>query len=160
MSKPARKASASEGQRILAKNRKALHDYAIDERFEAGLVLQGSEVKSLRDGKVTLGDAYADIRSGELWLINAQVAVYPFAHQRNHEPLRDRKLLVHKQELRRLVGKVREKGYTLIPLSLYLKGPRVKVEIALARGRREYDKRDVIKEREQEREAAKAMRRR
>src|SRR5439155_20519968 len=109
-------------------------DYLIDENLEAGIVLTGSEVKSIRDGRAVLLDAYAEIRRGELLLVNANVPHYPYAHGRNHEPVHDRKLLVHRQEITRLVGKVREKGYTLVPLSFYLKKGRIKVDLGLAKG--------------------------
>jgi SsrA-binding protein len=154
------KAEKDEGHKVLARNKKALHDYAIDERMEVGVVLQGSEVKSIRDGRIQLGDAYAEVRDGELWLKQLQVAEYPFAHLRNHDPFRDRKLLAHKEEIRRLIGKTREKGYTLVALSMYLKKGKVKVEIGLARGKREYDKRQTIRAKEEQREAAQAVRRR
>jgi SsrA-binding protein len=145
---------------VLARNRKARHDYEIDETLEAGLALVGSEVKSIRDGKVTLIDAYASVETGEAWLHQLDIGVYSFAHARNHDPRRRRKLLLHRREIDRLVAKVREKGYTLIPLSLYEKHGRVKVELALVHGKQQYDRRDDVKKREAQREMDRAMSRR
>ena len=150
----------SDENKILARNRKARHDYEIDETLEAGLALVGSEVKSIRDGKVTLIDAYASVESGEAWLHQLDIGVYSFAHARNHDPRRRRKLLLHRQEIDRLVAKVREKGYTLIPLSLYEKRGRVKVELALVHGKQQYDRREDVKKREAQREMDRAMSRR
>jgi SsrA-binding protein len=150
----------SDENKILARNRKAPHDYEIDETLEAGLALVGSEVKSIRDGKVTLIDAYASVESGEAWLHQLDIGVYSFAHARNHDPRRRRKLLLHRQEIDRLVAKVREKGYTLIPLSLYEKRGRVKVELALVHGKQQYDRREDVKKREAQREMDRAMSRR
>src|SRR5206468_10336296 len=137
---------------VLVRNRKARHEYHFEEVHEAGIALVGSEVKSLRDGQATLLDAFAEVRGGELWLIGAQISVYPFAHARNHEPRRDRKLLMHKQEIRRLDGKTREKGWTLVPTEIYVKGGRIKVELALARGKQAHDKREAVRKRDQARE--------
>ena len=150
----------SEGPKILARNRKARHDYEIDETLEAGLALVGSEVKSIRDGKVTLIDAYATVENGEAWLQQMDIGVYAFAHARNHDPRRRRKLLLHRREIDRLVAKVREKGYTLVPLSLYEKEGRVKVELALVHGKQEWDRRDDVKKREAQREIDRGMSRR
>ena len=141
----------------LAQNRKARHIYKIDETLEAGLMLAGSEVKSIRDGKVTLVDAFADIHNGEAWLHQMDVGTYVFAHARNHEPRRKRKLLLHRGEIDRLIGKVREKGYTLVPLSLYEKDGRVKVELGLAHGKEQHDRREDTKKREAQREIDRAM---
>ena len=146
MKKPERKA--------LLRNRKARHDYEIDETIEVGVALVGSEVKSLREAAGSLVDAYADIRRGELWLIGAQINPYPWANQFNHEPFRDRKLLAHKQEIKRLATQVREKSYTLVPLEVYLKDGKIKIELALARGRRQYEKRDTKRAEEARREMA------
>ena len=145
------------GSKLLAQNRKARHIYQVDETLEAGLVLAGSEVKSIRDGKVTLLDAFAEISGGEGWLHQMDIGVYANAHARNHEPRRKRKLLLHRAEIDRLVGKVREKGYTLVPLSLYEKEGRVKVEIGLAKGKEEHDRRDDVRKREAQREIDRAM---
>jgi SsrA-binding protein len=143
--------------KVLARNRRARHEYHVEETLEAGLVLAGSEVKSIRDGKVTLVDAFADIDKGEAWLHQMDVGVYAFAHQRNHEPRRRRKLLLHRREIDRLVGKIREKGYTLVPLSLYEKQGRVKAEIAVVHGKQQWDKRDDQRKRESQREIDRAM---
>jgi SsrA-binding protein len=150
----------SDEKKFLARYRTARHDYEIDETLEAGLALVGSEVKSIRDGKVTLIDAYASVESGEAWLHQLDIGVYSFAHARNHDPRRRRKLLLHRQEIDRLVAKVREKGYTLIPLSLYEKRGRVKVELALVHGKQQYDRREDVKKREAQREMDRAMSRR
>jgi SsrA-binding protein len=139
-------------RKVLLRNRKARHDYAIDETLEAGMVLVGSEVKSLREAAGSLVDAYGDVRRGELWLVGAQINPYPWANQFNHEPLRDRKLLAHRAEIKRLATKVREKGYTLVPLEIYLKDGKIKVELALARGRRQFEKRDRSRAEEAQRE--------
>ena len=151
------KTGAAAETKILARNRKARHDYSIDETLEAGVVLAGSEVKSIRDGKVTLVDAFADISNGEAWLHQMDVGVYAFAHARNHEPRRRRKLLLHRREIDRLVGKIREKGFTLVPLSLYEKKGRVKAELALVHGKQSWDKREDEKKREGQREIDRAM---
>ena len=142
---------------MLARNRRARHEYHVDEVIEAGLVLAGSEVKSIRDGKVTLVDAFADIDKGEAWLHQMDVGVYAFAHQRNHDPRRRRKLLLNRREIDRLEGKIREKGYTLVPLSLYEKQGRVKAELALVHGKQQWDKREDSKKRESQREMDRAM---
>ncbi len=143
-------------EKVVATNRKAYHDYHIDETFEAGLVLVGSEIKSIRAGRVNLRDSYAQIRGNELWLVNTHIAPYQQAGRDNHEPRRPRKLLLHRREINRLLGKVQERGYTIIPLRLYLKNNRAKVEIALVRGKKLYDKRRAIAEREFDREIQRA----
>jgi SsrA-binding protein len=141
----------------IARNRKARHLYHVLETIEAGLVLTGTEVKSLRAGKANLGDAYAVVEGNEAWLVHLHISPYDQGNQFNHDPLRKRKLLLHRKDLRRLVGKTREKGLTLIPLSLYFKGGWAKVEIALAKGKKAYDKRDDIAKRDAERDMARAM---
>lgn len=150
--------------RVIATNRKAYHDYHLEQTFEAGIALTGSEIKSVRAGRVNLRDSFVQIRNGEAWLVDAHIAQYEQASRENHEPKRDRKLLLHKQEIARLAGRVQEKGYTIVPLRMYLKGNLAKVEIALARGKRLYDKREAIakrdSEREMEREWREATRRR
>jgi SsrA-binding protein len=143
--------------KVLARNRRARHEYHIDETLEAGLVLAGSEVKSIRAGKATLVDAFADIDRGEAWLHQLDVGVYAFAHARNHDPRRRRKLLLNRREIDRLEGKIREKGYTLVPLSLYEKRGRVKAELALVHGKQRWDKREDQKKREGQREIERAM---
>lgn len=150
----------ADAPKVLARNRKAHHTYAIDEVTEAGLALVGSEVKSIRDGKVNLVDAYAVVENGEAWLCELDIGVYAFAHARNHDPRRRRKLLLHRSEIDRLAGKVREKGLTLVPLSLYEKKGRVKVELAMVHGKQEFDRRDDVKKREAQREIDRAMSRR
>jgi len=151
------KKGRSEENMVLARNRKARHEYTIDETIEAGLALVGSEVKSIRDGKVNLIDAYATVEDGEAWLHQVDIGVYAFAHARNHDPRRRRKLLLHRREIGRLAMKVRDKGYTLIPLSLYEKKGRVKVELALVHGKREWDRREDVKKREALREIDRGM---
>ena len=139
-------------RKALLRNRKARHEYAVDEVLEAGIALLGSEVKSLREGAGSLVDAYADVRRGELWLIGAKIDPYPWANQFNHEPMRDRKLLAHRHEIKRLMTKARDKGYTLVPLEIYLIGGKIKVEVALARGKKHYEKRDSEREKEARKE--------
>ena len=140
--------------KTLCANRKARYDYHIEETFEAGVVLLGSEVKSIRQGRANLRDGYAAFSGGELFLHNCHISPYEQASQYNLDPLRPRKLLMHRTEIERLRGKVEQKGLTLVPMSLYLKGPRVKVNLALARGKKDYDRREDIKEREADREVA------
>ena len=151
------KANPAEEVKVLARNKRARHEYHVDETLEAGLVLAGTEVKSIRAGKVTLVDAFADIDKGEAWLHQMDIGVYTFSHGRNHEPRRKRKLLLHRREIDRLVGKIREKSYTLVPLSLYEKKGRVKAEIALVHGKQSWDKREDSKKRESQREIDRAM---
>jgi SsrA-binding protein len=146
--------------RVVSTNRKALHDYFIDETYEAGIVLRGSEIKSVRAGRVSLKEAYVRIdESLEAWLIDAHIAPYESASHFNHEPRRPRKLLLHKQEILRLWNKVRQKGVTIVPLRMYLKDGKAKVEIAVARGKKKYDKRAEIARREMEREIQRELRR-
>jgi SsrA-binding protein len=151
------KAAPTEAMKVLARNKKARHEYHVDETIEAGIVLVGSEVKSIRAGKVTLVDAFADIDRGEAWLHQMDIGVYTFAHQRNHDPRRKRKLLLHRREIDRLAGKIREKGSTLVPLSLYEKKGCVKAELALVHGKQSWDKREDSKKRESQREIDRAM---
>ena len=146
--------------RVISVNRKALHDYEILERVEAGLALTGTEIKSIRAGRANLRDAYARPDGGELWLVNAHIASYSQGGIYNHEPLRPRKLLLHKNQIVELVSGVGQKGLTIVPLRLYIKGHVAKVELGLARGRRQYDKRKVIAQRDAEREMERAIRRR
>ncbi len=140
------------------RNRKVFHDYAIEDRVEAGVVLVGSEVKSLRQGRGNLADAYVVFRDGEAWLINSHIAQYPQATHENHEPLRERKLLLSAREIRKLGAKVRERGYSLVPISMYFKGAWVKVELGLGKGKRRHDKRSALKERTDKREMDRAAR--
>lgn len=148
------------GIKIIAENRKARHDYHIEETYEAGLVLTGTEVKSLRAGKASLRDSFARVEGGEVFLHNMHISPYEKGNIYNHDPTRTRKLLLHRSEIRRLIGKTKEKGYTLIPLRLYFKGNYAKVEIALAKGKKLYDKRREIAERDARREIEKAFRER
>jgi len=148
----------AEEVKALATNRKARHDYHVEETYEAGIALLGSEVKSIREGRANLRDSYAAFRGGELFLYNCHVSPYAQASRFNADPLRPRKLLMRREEMQRLVGKVEEKGLTLVPLSLYLKGRLVKVGLALARGKKQYDRREDIQRREAEREMARAVR--
>ena|SRR5690349_5485171 len=138
-------------ERVIVTNRKALHDYSILERYEAGLVLKGTEVKSLRDGNANLQDGYALIKGREVWLIGLHINPFEKGNINNHEPKRERKLLLHRKEIRKLLGKVSEQGLTLVPLRLYFRNNIVKVELGLARGKKSYDKREAIKERDVER---------
>src|SRR4051794_31985030 len=144
--------------RDVASNRQASHRYHLLEKWEAGIVLQGTEVKALRDGKAQIKDGYASVRDGEMWLHNVHIPPYGPASRENHEPERPRKLLLHKREIDRLIGRTREKGLTLVPTRLYFRDGRAKVEIALARGKDVGDKRQSIKEREMKREMERAMR--
>ena len=146
--------------KVVATNRKARHDYHIEDSLEAGLVLTGSEIKSIRAGQVNLKDSYGTIRGDELWLVNVHIAPYKQATHYNHEPRRDRKLLLHRREINRLIGKLQEKGLTLVPLKLYLKNGRAKVEMGLARGKRQYDKRQSLRERDDRRQIDREMGRR
>jgi len=146
------------GIKVVATNRKARHDYTIEDTIEAGLVLIGSEIKSIRAGRVNLRDSYATIEGGEVWLHNAHIAPYDPASHFGHEPRRRRKLLLHRRQIARLQSRVQEKGYTLVPLRMYLRDNRAKVELALARGKRQYDKRAAIARREDERRVRRAMR--
>jgi SsrA-binding protein len=146
--------------RIVARNRKASFEYELSERFEAGLVLVGSEVKSLREGRAQLEDAYAKMRNGEVWLHHAHIPEYEKATIETHDPKRPRKLLLRRQEIRKLKTKLDERGFTLIPLSLYFKGPYAKVEVALAKGKKHFDKRESLRANEDRREMQRATRRR
>jgi SsrA-binding protein len=145
------------GEHDAAVNRAAAHNYHLFERFEAGIVLHGTEVKSIRNGRVNLKDAYGLVKDGELWLLNAHVGPYENAGYAQHEATRTRKLLVHREELRKLIGKTQQKGLTLIPIRLYFKNGRVKVELALARGKQLWDKRETERRRTAEREAREAI---
>jgi SsrA-binding protein len=145
------------GRSLVAQNRKARHDYFIDDVYEAGLVLTGTEVKSLRAGRASLVDGYADVRDGEVWLHNVHIPEYAEGTWNNHEPRRARKLLLTKDEIRRLIGKTKETGVTMVPLSIYFKDGYAKVELALAHGKRAYDKRQSLAEAQAKREASRAM---
>jgi SsrA-binding protein len=150
----------TERMKLVSRNRKAYFEYHIDDLFEAGLVLKGTEVKSLRLGKANIEDAYARFRDGEVFLLNAHISPYPHAAGENHEPTRPRKVLLHRRELKRLLGKLTERGYTLIPLKLYFKDEYAKVELGLAKGKKKFDKRETIRQREEQRELERARKRR
>ncbi len=143
--------------KIVAQNRKAFHDYSIEETVEAGIVLTGTEVKSLREGKANLKDSYVLVKDSEVFLLNCHISPYTHGNIMNHDPVRTRKLLLHKKEIARLLGKTIQKGYSLIPLKIYFKDSRAKVEVGLARGKKMYEKRESIKKREADREIERAM---
>jgi SsrA-binding protein len=145
---------------VLALNRRASHEYEFLEKFEAGIVLTGTEVKSARDGRVNLGDAYARVESGEVWLINCHISPFSHGTYANHEPLRIRKLLLRREEIRKLIGRTTERGLTLVPIQIYLKNGRIKCELALARGKKTYDKREAERRKTIEKEARQAVRER
>ena len=145
------------GEKIIATNKRARRDYEVLDRYEAGIELKGTEVKSLRDGKLTLKDSYVDVKRGELYLVNAHIAPYEYGNIFNHDPERERKLLMHKREITRLSSRVAEKGLTLVPLRVYFKKGRVKVEVGVCRGKHHVDKRSVIKEREAKVEMGRAI---
>ena len=150
--------SDSNGTRLIVSNRKARHEYHILDTLEAGIVLQGTEVKSLRDGKANLQDAFASFNRGELWLHNLHISPYESGNRFNHEPLRPRKLLMHRRELRKLVGQVEQKGLTLVPLDLHFRAGVAKVNLALVKGKKLHDKREDVKRRDAEREMARGAR--
>jgi SsrA-binding protein len=141
-------------------NRKAYHDYFVEETYEAGIALQGTEVKSLRQGLANLTDSYAIVKNNEVFLFNANISPYPYGNIMNHEPLRTRKLLFHKEEIRKLIGKIMQKGFTLIPLKIYFVRGKAKVLIGLAKGKKAYDKRETIKEKESRREVERTVKER
>jgi len=147
-------------EKVVARNRKALHNYTIEDRYEAGIVLSGTEIKSIRAGRVNLIDGYGQPRNGEIWLVNVHIAPYDPSGRSGHTPTRPRKLLLHRKQINRIIARVQERGYTLVPLRLYLKDGRAKVEIALARGKRQYDKRQAIAKRDAERDIARAIKER
>ena len=143
--------------RIVCQNKKAYHDYTVEETLEAGIQLQGTEVKSLREGKANLRDSYVLLKNSEAFLLNCHISPYSHGNIMNHEPLRTRKLLLHRKEIERLRGKIQQKGYTLLPLKIYFKGSHAKVEIGLAKGKKLYEKRETIREREAKRTIERAM---
>jgi len=156
---PAREARAK-AETLIAENRKALHDYHILETFEAGIMLQGTEVKGIREGKANLRDAYARVDKGEVWLHNVHINPYSHRGYTDHDPRRKRKLLLHRVEIRKLIGKTAEKGLTLVPLRMYFKNGRIKVAISLAKGKQAHDKRETIRRREIDRETRAAVKER
>ncbi len=146
---------------IIATNKKAYHNYEIVESFEAGICLLGSEVKSIREGRISLKDSYAEVRNGEVFLLQAHISPYEPANRFNHDPLRERKLLLHRQEIKRLIGKIREKGFTLVPTKvMFNEKGKVKVEISLAKGKKAYEKKQALKERDLDREMRAELKRR
>ena len=157
--KSGKKKAGDDAQRVIARNRRARFQYEIVDTLEAGIVLFGPEVKSLREGRANLGDAYASVRGGECFLHKLHISPYEPATRENGDPLRDRKLLLHRSEIHKLQGRVQEKGLTIVPLSLYWKDGRAKVELGLARGKQAHDKRETIKRRMDERDTERAMRR-
>lgn len=143
--------------KVLAQNKKAYHDYFIEDTLEVGIVLLGTEIKSLREGRANLKESYVAVKDGEAFLLNCHISPYSHGNIVNHEPLRTRKLLLHRREIERLAGQVARKGYSLIPLRIYLKGPRAKVEIGLARGKKLFEKRETLKEKEARKEIDRAL---
>jgi SsrA-binding protein len=143
--------------KTVATNRKAQHDYFIEDSFEAGIVLTGTEIKSIRDGRVNLRDSFAMVREGELWLMNVHIAPYERGTYANHEPRRSRKLLLHRRQINRIAGQLQEKGLTLVPLRMYLKNNLAKVELGLARGKKQYDKRATLRDKQSQREIDRAL---
>ena len=148
----------SEGIKIVSENRKAFHDYFIDDRVEAGIILTGTEIKSIRNGKVNLKDSYARINNGEIWVYQMHISAYEQGNRFNHDPLRPRKLLLHRSEINKLVGKIQLQGLTLLPIKIYLKNGMAKVELAVGQGKKNYDKRQVLAEREGKRDIERALR--
>lgn len=146
------------GIKMVAQNRKARHDYFIEERYEAGMVLMGTEVKALREGRANLKDGYARIKDNEVFLMDVHISPYAFGNRLNHDPLRPRKLLLHEREIHRLTGKVKERGFSLIPLSIYFSHGRAKVSLALAKGKKLYDKREALKRKVMKKEVERAQR--
>ena len=156
----AQKTEREKAQKIIADNRKALYDFHVVDTVEAGLVLYGTEVKSIREGRVNLRDSYGKVEDGEIWVYNVNISPYSHRGYADHEPLRRRKLLLHKDEIRKLIGKTAERGFTLVPLRLYYKNGRVKVALSLAKGKTAPDKRETIRRRETERETRQAIKHR
>ncbi len=150
----------SEGVKVLGRNRKAFHEYHVEEKYEAGIALKGTEVKSVRDSRINLREGYVKIENGEMFLHNVHISTYEQGNRNNHEPLRVRKLLMHRREINRLFGKTKEKGYTVIPLQVYLKRGLIKIEIGLGKGKKLYDKRASIAEKSAKREMERAFKER
>jgi SsrA-binding protein len=157
--KKAGKAEADKNERVIAENRKARHNYTVIDTLECGIVLVGSEVKSLRTGQLSLDEAYGRVEKGEVWLLAANIAEYPFSHALNHVPKRPRKLLMHRREVKKFAGLAYEKGHTLVPLKMYFKAGRAKVLLGICKGKQQHDKRESLKKRESDRDISRAMRR-
>jgi SsrA-binding protein len=157
MARKTKKEHGEEGIKIICRNKRAFHEYHISERLECGLVLTGTEVKSLRDGSASLEEAYAKIDNGEVWLVGSDIPEYSMAHRMNHKPKRPRKLLLHRREIAKFAGKASERGFTLVPLRLYFKKGRAKVELAVARGKQLHDKRQALKKAEAQREIRRSL---
>jgi SsrA-binding protein len=149
-----------DGIKVVARNRRARHDYFIEDTWEAGLVLLGTEVKALREGKASIAEAYVRLNEGEAWLVGATIQPWSHGNRQNHEPTRKRKLLLHRREIERLIGKINQQGYTLVPMELYFSQGRAKLEIGLGKGKKHYDKRQDNKERDAKRDIARAKRER
>lgn len=161
MAKTNKQSQPSDGFKVMADNRQARFTYEILDSYEAGVALKGTEVKSIRAGKVNLRDGYAQVKNGEVWLLNVHISPHDMTNQAyNHDPRRPRRLLLHKAEIRKLIGKVEEKGLTLVPLKLYLKKGRVKVNIAIGRGKKLHDKRESLKQKQEKRDIARMMKNR
>lgn len=158
MAKPGKSDKSEDDIQIICRNRKALHEYEVFDTLECGLVLTGTEVKSLRERAANLEDAYAKVEDGEVWLIGSDIPEYSMANRLNHKPKRPRKLLLHKREIARFAGKASQRGFTLVPLKMYFRGGRAKVELAVVRGKQLHDKREAAKKREAQREISRAMR--
>ena len=152
-----KKTDEDDGIKLITRNRRAFHEYLIEDKLECGIALTGTEVKSLREGGTSLEDAYARVDGGEVWLIGCDIPEYTFGHQLNHKPKRPRKLLMHRREIARFADKAEQRGFTLVPLRMYFRNGRAKVELAVARGKKEYDKRETTKKREAQREIRRAM---
>ena len=148
----------SEGIKIVAENRKAFHDYFIEDRVEAGIILTGTEIKSIRNGKINLKDSYARVNNGEVWVYQMHISPFEQGNRYNHDPLRPRKLLLHRSEINKLVGKIQQQGLTLLPIKVYLKNGMAKVELAVGQGKKNYDKRQALAEREGKRDIERALR--
>lgn len=157
MSKKEKKRESEDARKTVARNRRARHNYHIMDVYQAGLVLQGTEVKSLRAGHASLVDAYADVVNGEMYLLNCHIAAYSHGTAWNHNPTRPRKVLLHRREINKLAGRIQQRGFTLIPLSIYFERGRAKVDLALARGKKQYDKRQEMKRRDLDREMERAI---
>ena len=146
-------ADGKKAQKIIAQNKKAWHDYFVEEKYEAGVVLTGTEIKSIRQGRVNLKDSYCEVTGGELFAVGVHISPYEQGNRYNHEPLRDKKLLMHRREIMKLQGLIQQKGYTLVPLRAYFKGRYLKIELGLCKGKHNYDKKNVIRERDLDRQA-------